>query len=111
MVNINGEVWRVLLVSPNHHQLWREDEKRYAIGVCDDDLKTIYIKDGLPDSYFKKVLAHELTHAAMFSYNVKLTTEQEELVADLIATYGQEIINKTNKIFLRLKQKKGRYTK
>ena len=35
----------------------------------------------------------------MFSYNVKLTLDQEELVADLIATYGPEIIRITNKIF------------
>lgn len=36
----------------------------------------------------KKILCHEITHAAMFSYNVDLSIEQEELVADLIATYG-----------------------
>ena len=29
---------------------------------------------------------------------------QEELLADLIATYGQEIINMTNSIFNRLKK-------
>jgi hypothetical protein len=34
------------------------------------------------------VLSHELTHAAMFSYNIDLSYEQEELFADLIATYG-----------------------
>jgi len=36
----------------------------------------------------KKVLCHELTHAAMFSYGIELSIEQEELLADLIATYG-----------------------
>lgn len=36
-----------------------------------------------------------------------LTVEQEELLADLIATYGQEIISKTNDIFQRLKANKG----
>ena len=53
----------------------------------------------LNNFYLKKVLCHELTHAAMFSYGVDLTHTQEELVADLMATYGQEIICKTNKIF------------
>jgi len=38
----------------------------------------------------------------MFSYHVELGIEQEELVANLIATYGQEIINVTNKIFSRI---------
>lgn len=44
---------------------------------------------------------------AMFSYETNLTVEQEELLADLIATYGQEIISKTNDIFQRLKANKG----
>jgi len=39
----------------------------------------------------------------MFSYDVELTLEQEELLADLVATYGQEIIHMTNLIFRRLK--------
>ena len=76
MVNINGEIWRVLLVSPEHHNLWVEKEHRYAIGVCDDNQKTIYMDETLEDGYLKKVLAHELTHAAMFSYNVDLSYEQ-----------------------------------
>lgn len=42
--------------------------------------------------------ARAITHAAMFSYEVKLTLEQEEFIADLIATHGQEIIDITNKI-------------
>ena len=42
----------------------------------------------------------------MFSYNVPLGHEEEELVADLIATYGQEIIEYTNTIFLRIKEKR-----
>ena len=43
------------------------------LNCCDNKLKTIYIADGLDERKFKKVLGHELTHAAMFSYNVKLT--------------------------------------
>ena len=38
----------------------------------------------------------------MFSYNVNLNVDQEELVADLIATYGEEIIAITNKIFAKI---------
>ncbi len=51
----------------------------------------------------KKVLCHEIVHAAMFSYNVELTLEQEELVADLIATYGEEIIEVTDQMFKKIK--------
>lgn len=38
----------------------------------------------------------------MFSYKVDLSLEQEEIIADLIATYGKEIIDVTNKIFNRI---------
>lgn len=107
MVNINGEDWKILLVSSNHPSLVRSDGS-VTIGVCDDNKKSIYIVEGLSQFYFKKVLCHELTHACMFSYDIELTLEQEELLADLVATYGQEIIHMTNLIFNRLiKQNKG----
>ena len=51
------------------------------------------------------MLCHELTHAAMFSYNVELTLEQEEMLAELIATYGEEIIDITNTLFYKLKER------
>lgn len=103
MININGETWRILLVSPNHPALWKEDGS-YTIGCCDDLVKTIYIREGLNDYYLKKVLCHELVHAYMYSYNVYLNDYQKEIIADLIATYGQEIMDITNMIFIRLKE-------
>lgn len=105
MLEFNGEKWVVLLVEWNHPSLHREDGS-LTIGMCDDDDKTIYIREDLDDFMMKKVLCHEITHAAMFSYNVNLTLDQEEIVADLIATYGAEIIEMTNKIFNRLRAKK-----
>lgn len=105
MFIINGEIWKVHFVSPHHYQLLKNDGQ-YTIGSCNDDTKTIYISDHLNNKLMKKVLCHEITHAAMFSYNVSLNIEQEELLADLIATYGSEIISITNKVFKKIK---GRY--
>ena len=101
MIEINGEYWEILLVSPFDPLLHMRDDF-YAIGVCDDNMKIIAINDELNDYYLKKVLCHELTHAAMFSYNVDLSHTQEELIADLMSIYGQEIICKTNKVFQRI---------
>lgn len=104
MFIINGEAWNVVLVSPNHPALQRSDGS-YTLGMCYDDNKTIYMNIELQDAplLFKKVLCHEITHAAMFSYNVDLDYSQEELVADLISTYGDEIIAVTNRIFYHLR--------
>jgi hypothetical protein len=97
MFEINGETWHLVFVSPGHSHLTRSDGT-VTVGVCDNITKTIYLDRTLDKSSARKVLAHEITHAAMFSYNIKLCTCQEEMVAILIDTYGQEIISLTNKI-------------
>lgn len=91
------------LVHPWDEMLIREDGVR-TLGMCDRDTKTIYLAENLEGSMLKKVICHELVHAAMFSYNVYLSLEQEEVIADIIATYGQEIITITNKVFRKLQQ-------
>ena len=101
MFNINGENWRVLIVSPMDPSLIGPSGRR-TLGVCDDLSKTICIADGLAQKKMFKVLCHEITHAAMFSYNVVLSYAQEELLADLLATYGAEIIETANLIFHRI---------
>lgn len=104
MFTINGKHWRVVLCSVHHPMLIRSDGS-LSIGACDDASKTIYLNQNLKGDLLKKVLCHELTHAAMFSYNVELTLEQEEMLAELIATYGEEIIDITNTIFYKLKER------
>lgn len=101
MFNINGIDWKIKLVSSNHPKLKRRDGS-IALGACDNTTHTIYISELVPSFKLKKVLCHEVTHAAMFSYKVEISIEQEELVADLIATYGSEIIDVTNRIFYKL---------
>lgn len=101
MFLINDTYWKLAFVSPDFPLLQRESGE-YSIGACDNLTRTIYINETLRDKLLKKVLCHEITHAAMFSYNVSLTPEQEELIADLISTYGEQIIYITNKIFTKL---------
>lgn len=101
MFNINGIRWYVKFTNPKDKIFWTE-RKEYTVGVCDDLTKTIYLSNSLRGNFLKKVLCHEIVHAAMFSYSIKLNYSQEELLADLIATYGEEIISITNKIFKKL---------
>ena len=101
MFQINGQTWFIKIIDPNN-EVFVMDNGMYTIGVCDNNTKTIFLLYQLRGNLLKKVLCHELVHAAMFSYQVELDLEQEELVANLIATYGEEIIQKTNEIFKRL---------
>ena len=102
MFNINGIDWGIKLVSPNHPKI-RRSNGTTTLGSCDNTTKLIYISENVPNNKLKKVLCHEITHASMFSYNIDLTIDQEELIADLIASYGEEIIEITNRIFNKIK--------
>ena len=104
---INGIGWQVRIVPPTYPALLMNYD-RFTLGCCDNVTKTIFIADGLSESKFYKVLGHEIVHAAMFSYQVILTEDQEELLADIISTYGGEIVQVTNKVFKKIK-KQGMY--
>ena len=105
MFTINNIVW-LLKFAPDYDSMLRRSDGSFAAGMCDNNTQTIYIDENLHGARLKKVLCHELSHAAMFSYGVDLTLEQEEIVADLIATYGEEIIHITNQLFHKLKNER-----
>ena len=106
MFTINGEMWCVVLVEPDDIALLMHNNE-FAIGACNDATKTIYINNRLHGEEFEKVLCHELVHAAMFAYDVKLGLEEEELIAEIIATFGEEIIDMTDMLFEKIRR--GRY--
>ena len=101
---INGIVWQVRQVPPTYPMLLTTSGN-FTLGCCDNNTKVIYIAQGLGWEKFKKVLCHEITHAAMFSYGVYLTYDQEELIADIISTYGDEVITVTNKVFRKIRDR------
>ena len=45
-----------------------------------------------------KVLCHEIVHSIIFSYDILLNAYQEEVLANIVATYGKYIINIANRI-------------
>lgn len=102
MFMINNVPWSIIAVPKNDDRLYRGDGS-LSVASCDEDTHCIYINNELQGAFLRKVLCHEITHAAMFSYNITLSLDQEELLADLIATYGSEIIDVTNKVFSKIK--------
>lgn len=106
MFTINGEQWKVVLVMPYDVALLMPNGK-YAIGACNDSTKTIYISNELHGEAFEETLCHELVHAAMFAYDVMLERDEEELVAEIISAFGEEIIDITDMMFEKIRR--GRY--
>ena len=101
---INGVRWRVRLVSPAHPLLltpWFT----HALGVCDKVTQTICIDKTLSPQKLKEVLCHELVQAFMFSYAIDLSYDEEEIVAELMSQYGEEILEVTDAIYNGIKMK------
>lgn len=99
---INGLRWELIFVKPNSNMLRRSDGS-LTCGVTDRNKLQIALSENLYGAFLLKVLTHEICHASFFSYGVDLSVEQEELIADLIATYGSEIVTTANRIFERLR--------
>lgn len=92
MFAINNESWNIKIVKSDNEVLMRSDGS-YTIGVTDDNLKTIFISDGLDCNLLKKVLIHECVHALMFSMNIYMDIWQEECLCNAIADYGQYLLD------------------
>jgi Zn-dependent peptidase ImmA (M78 family) len=106
MFTINNEQWDIVLVAPYDVALLMP-KGEYALGACNDATKTIYISNELHGEMFEQVLCHELVHASMFAYDVMLEHDEEELIAEIIATFGEEIIDITDIMFDKIRR--GRY--
>lgn len=97
MFEINGISWEVYKVPPNSPHLRRSDGV-LTIGVTDWNDKAVYLSNILNGAFLRKVIAHELVHCFMFSYLIYIPIEEEEYIANWVATYGTDLITLLDKI-------------
>lgn len=64
---VNGELWRVVGVSPDDPRLVDREGKR-TIGTTDSTTRTIHISAQLVPPLLDRVLLHEIAHAIAVSY-------------------------------------------
>lgn len=91
MFIINGIQWDIVFVEQYNNNLRRSDGS-ITVGVTDFPKRTVYLSELLKGAFLRKVVAHELTHCFCFSYDIVLDIDEEERMADFIATYGEELI-------------------
>lgn len=91
-VRIGSSIWKILLVSPMNEQLVTSAGKR-VLGVCDNNIKTIFIADNQSSVKTEHIICHEITHAMCFEQNIDIPYELEERLCNFMADYGREIIN------------------
>lgn len=89
--NINGNRWNVVFVNIQDANLRRSDGS-YALGICDNNIKTIFIANNQDDFMTEHILCHEITHTICFEYNIELPIYTEEWLCNFMADHGKEII-------------------
>lgn len=91
MFIINGIQWDIVFVEQYNDNLRRSDGS-ITVGVTDFPQRTVFLSNLLKGPFLRKVMAHELCHCFCFSYDLTFDIEEEERMADFIATYGEELI-------------------
>jgi hypothetical protein len=102
MFIINSITWNIKFVEPYSDYLRRSDGS-LTVGVTDFPKRTVYLSELLKGAFLRKVMAHELTHCFCFSYDIVLGIDEEERMADFIATYGEELIYLLDNIISNIK--------
>lgn len=102
MFKINGIHWKIYYTNPDDINLMKPDGT-YALGCCDNATQIIYVNKMLDKQKLWDVICHEIVHAVMFSYNIFLTEDEEERLANIITLYAEEILAITNILFNRKK--------
>lgn len=89
---------------------------KQCVATTDPNTQCIYLSDQLTGDFLKTVLLHEMGHCVMLSYGLilairsrlpkNLWIEAEEWCCNLIADYGEEILEKTDRILSTLKKER-----
>ena len=88
---INGVRWGVQFVRGTDNRLMRSDGT-LTLGVTDWMTKKVYLSDALAGDLLRRVVAHELVHCFMFSHSIYIPIDEEEFIADWVATYGTDLV-------------------
>lgn len=92
---VNNQLWKFIFVNPNNRNLVN-NQGMYTLGMTDNNLKSVFLSNKLNGNLLYKVLCHELCHVYAFSYNIYMSVEDEERLAQFISEYGKSIISDTD---------------
>ena len=89
-LNINNFHYELIYVDEKDENL-EIDNGDYRSGITDFRKKKIYIANNLNNDSYKYTLKHELTHAIIDSYGLLQIEWNDEIIADFMAIYSNEL--------------------
>lgn len=84
MYYINGRLWVIMYVPRDTYILGGH------IGLCDYDMRTVFVADDLDEEQMLEVTQHEVAHSISFEAGLPLNMREEDL-ALFCGKYADEI--------------------
>ena len=107
-IKINNNIYKINFVESDNENL-KIDDGEYHSGVTNFITKEIYIANNLKGNSLRYTLIHELTHAMIDSYGFMQIYWNDEIVADFMANYLNNIIDLSNKIIINYDGEKNEF--
>lgn len=92
---INNQYWQLRIV-PYSSSILRNPNGSYTLGVTIPEWRMIFIADVKDKILFKRVLAHELSHAEFASRGLFVPIYIEEVLSDIISDNIVDVNNLAN---------------
>ena len=102
---INQNIWQVIFTQPNDKNL-RMSNGKQVLGLCDNNIKSIFIANNQSLYKTEHILCHEVTHAICMEYNINIPYDLEEKLCNFMADYGKEVIYIVEDLILALIKKR-----
>ena len=97
-IKINDLTWKIIEVDTNDTNLLSGNTQ--CFGTCHYSKQIIYIDKNLNIEKLYQTLIHELTHAFIYCYLLKMNCKfDEEELCEFVAIYGKKIINMATDYF------------
>ena len=100
---MNGYLWKIKTVHPNSEYLMSRNGM--TVATTDPEVLCVYLAEDLKGVLKKRVIAHEMGHAACFSFGLLEEIEEccfpekriqmEEFICNFVADYGEMIFSIT----------------
>jgi len=108
---INNRVWGMDFFDPNGYS----EEDGVPLGITKYADQLILLSNSLQEDCLYNTIKHELTHAFRWSFgfvvdtqNTSMTVaEVEEIVANFIECFGQQVLNLSEVLFKKLLEEKN----
>lgn len=103
---MNDYLWKVIMVPANSRYLM--SRTGLTVGTTDPNTLCVYISEELTGEFKKRVIAHEMGHAACFSFGLldeiaeccypSRRIQMEEFICNFVSLYGELIFSITYQI-------------